>query len=130
VSGAHTKGPWTVDFRPTQVSGVNVAWDIHHGGNCYSVAFGQSQEHCGPNGIHEAESRANAHLIAAAPDMLAAMADLLEAVDSMRNTFGRIEGRHPEEDDKHTHEKWAENFLQERADAARAAIAKAQGGAA
>jgi hypothetical protein len=61
-------------------------------------------------------------------DLLAALADLLEAADSMRGTYGCIQGRHPEEDDTHTHDKWAADFLQERADAARAAIAQATGG--
>ena len=58
-------------------------------------------------------------------ELLAALSDLLEAADSMRATYGCIQGRHPEEDDTHIHEKWPESFLQERADTARAAIAKA-----
>ena len=63
------------------------------------------------------------------PGLLAALTDLLEAADSMRGTFGCIQGGHPEEDDAHTHDKWAEDFLKERADAARAAIATATGSA-
>jgi hypothetical protein len=73
------------------------------------------------------EGEANARLIAAAPELLAALNELIEAADSMRATFGRIRGNTPEDSDTFIHEKWAEGFLQERADAARAAIAKATG---
>lgn len=70
---------------------------------------------------------ANARLIAAAPELLSALSDLLEAADSMRATFGRLHGSTPEDCDIETHEQWAEEFLKERAEAARAAIFKATG---
>lgn len=58
--------------------------------------------------------------------LLEAMSDLLEAVESMRGTYGEIRGETPEDADTHTHDKWAEEFLREREQAARAAIAAAE----
>jgi hypothetical protein len=60
-------------------------------------------------------------------ELLAALQDLIEAADSMRATFGCIRGDTPEDSDTFIHDEWAEGFLQERADAARAAIAAATG---
>lgn len=56
--------------------------------------------------------------------LLAALEELVEAADSMRATFGCICGDTPEDADTFIHEQWAEGFLQERADAARALIAE------
>jgi hypothetical protein len=61
-------------------------------------------------------------------DLLAALRDLAEAVESMQATFGCIRGGTPEEDDMHIHEEWAEGFLKIRMEYASAAIAKATGG--
>ena len=58
-----------------------------------------------------------------------ALADLIEAADSMRGTYGCVRGETPEDDDTHIHDKWAEDFLSERTEQARAAIAKATGAA-
>ena len=60
---------------------------------------------------------------AATARLLDALRDLIEAADSMRATFGCIRGDTPEDSDTFIHEEWAEDFLKERADAARAAIA-------
>lgn len=56
--------------------------------------------------------------------LLAAMEELIEAADSMRATFGCIRGDTPEDSDTFIHEEWAEAFLKERADAARALVAE------
>jgi hypothetical protein len=64
---------------------------------------------------------------AATARLLDALRDLIEAADSMRATFGCIRGDTPEDSDTFFHEEWAEDFLKKRADAARAAIAKATG---
>ncbi len=52
----------------------------------------------------------------------AALKELLEAADSMAGTFGVIYGDTPEDADTHTHDRWAEEFLIERAEAALAAL--------
>jgi hypothetical protein len=59
--------------------------------------------------------------------LLEALQNLIEAADSMKSTYTVFRGKTPEHDDHYGHEKWAEEFLQENADAARAAIAKATG---
>ena len=119
MSAAFTPGPWIVS---SLLSGSenHRGFRIMSGDNSWALATVQPGDEDGNLG------RANAHLIAAAPDLLAALADLLEAADSMRATYGCIQARHLEEDDTHTHDQWAEDFLQERADAARAAIAAAK----
>lgn len=53
-----------------------------------------------------------------------AQRNLLEAADSMRATYGCITGATPEHDDTYIHEQWAEEFLRERAEAARALLSK------
>ena len=62
----------------------------------------------------------------AAPELLAALRDLIEAAESMQGTFGCIRGRTPEHDDLHTHDQWAEGFLAERLETAKAALAVAE----
>jgi hypothetical protein len=64
---------------------------------------------------------------AGAPGLLAALNDLLSAVQSVIGTFGVIRGDTPEDADIHTHDDWAEKLLKERADAACDVVAKAEG---
>jgi hypothetical protein len=116
----HTPGPWRI-------------WSEKDSGGRLSVLeVCETQDrgrhsHFASVAKHWPEAEANARLIAAAPDLLAALKDLAEAVESMQATFGCIQGGHPEEDDMHFHEKWAEEFLKERMEPVRAAIAKAEG---
>ena len=70
-------------------------------------------------------ARRHAELSMDRSSLLEALENLLEAVDSMSATYGCVYGETPEHDDLYLHEKWAEGFLSERADAARAVIAKA-----
>jgi len=111
----HTPGPWRLINEPNS-SNVLVCGSPSH---IATVAVGGA--------IDAPTDHANARLIAAAPELLAALHDLIEAADSMRATFGCIRGDTPEDSDMFIHEEWAEDFLKERADAALAAIAKATG---
>ncbi len=62
-----------------------------------------------------------------ASELLEALQDLAEAAESMLGTTGCIRGDTPEDADTYIHDQWAEEFLQERLEAAKAAIAKAGG---
>ena len=59
--------------------------------------------------------------------LMDALAGLIEASDSMIGTFSVIRGDTPEDSDVHTHDDWAEEFLKDCLDDARAALAKATG---
>jgi hypothetical protein len=78
----HTPGPWFVEMSPSLgTEGVRILWDVHSTDRV-GIARSQSQEHLGNSGIHEGECRANARLIAAAPDLLEA----LQALDLSGHT--------------------------------------------
>jgi hypothetical protein len=80
---SHTPGPWAVSFRRTSVEGVNVSFCVDAGA-AINIAGGQSQEHLvGYGPILEAECRANAHLIAAAPKLLSEARSLVERLRGM-----------------------------------------------
>lgn len=121
----HTPGPWLSIVEVSDGGGWRdkrqsiQVWDddMQHLIASYTTEYSEYPS--------DEMNAANARLIAAAPDLLEALNDLLEAADSMRGTYGCIQGRHPEEDDTHIHDKWAEEFLEERAALARAAITKA-----
>lgn len=69
----HTPGPWIPEIEPTNTEGVNVRFSVNSKEKLH-ICSGQSQEHLGEDhGIHEDESRANARLIAAAPELLEAL---------------------------------------------------------
>lgn len=59
-------------------------------------------------------------------ELVEALEGLVEAEESMRATYTREWGKTPEDEDHYGHEQWAGEFLLERADAARAALAKAK----
>ena len=58
--------------------------------------------------------------------LIEAARDLAEAVESMQATFGCIQGKTPEDDDLHIHDKWAEEFIAERLATLRNALAAAE----
>ena len=60
-------------------------------------------------------------------ELVEALNNLLEAVESMQGTYGCVRGDTPEDADTFTHDEWAEKFLQERANAAGAALSRAPG---
>jgi hypothetical protein len=62
----------------------------------------------------------------AASEVLAALSQLLEAVDSLLAGCEVHVGRNPEEDDTYTHERSDERELTRVRDLARAAVAKAE----
>lgn len=101
----HTPGPWHVSKvdRDWVVSALSTdAVD-------YSVAY------CQPSGWHKKDlnHKANAHLIAAAPDLLEALKSVINAIDTANALTGHLEG-------------FAKVFAPTLA-AANAAIAKAEG---
>lgn len=118
MSAKHTPGPWvahpielmTAGLPYTPVAANTLIAKV------YSTAYGD----------HE-QSQANARLMAAAPELLQALRDLLEAAGSIQGTFGCIRGDTPEDADLHIHDEWAEGFLKERADQAIAVLAKMEG---
>ena len=59
-------------------------------------------------------------------ELMEALEGLVEAEESMRATYTCEYGKTSEDEDHFGHEKWAGEFLLERADAARAAITKAR----
>lgn len=76
----HTPGPWLLTTSGSEVEGVNVTFHIRSDERV-SIASGQSQEHLPDSGIHEEECIANANLIAAAPDLLAALEEAIDMID-------------------------------------------------
>lgn len=71
---SHTPGPWYpfIDDN-TRFPGID-----HNEGSV--IMYGEAGEDCGIRGKDVEERTANAHLIAAAPDLLAALEDLMESV--------------------------------------------------
>ncbi len=99
----HTPGPWS--FGPA-VPGAKRCFYIsgNHDANNREVDIGTVQ-----GGYYSCE--ANARLIAAAPDLLAALKDTLDFLERHSNRWDGVNGKHP----------------QLVVTAARAAIAKAEG---
>ena len=93
MSARHTPGPWILTTEATEVEGVNVRFSIDSHTHI-SICGGQSQEHM-KDAIYEDECRANARLIAAAPE-------LLEALKQAEAALARCFGAHKaEEGDRH-----------------------------
>ena len=82
MSAEHTPGPWRLTLEPTELPGVNVRFCIDTD-YAINIAGGQSQEHLGgaSGAIFEEECRANARLMAAAPNLLAVLQELEESAD-------------------------------------------------
>jgi len=109
----HTPGPWVMTARDCPTDGVAVSWCIDSPLRI-SIANGQSQEHLGEAlGMQRTECLANARLIAAAPDLLQALLNLV-------GTMCAADGSDIEAD---------LDAIDARVVEARAAIAKATGAA-
>ncbi len=80
MSAAHTPGPWSPYFNRSEVSGVHIVWSIDSAQRI-SICGSQSQEHLGSDAILEDECRANARLIAAAPELLDALQSIADCCD-------------------------------------------------
>lgn len=123
-------GSATIRLRELEHDGMNIMHKLHerhdwikpHAGREHHADWCADIAHADAAYIVAAANAAPA-LLARCDELAAQLADLLEAVDSMRGTFGCIRGDAPEDADTHTHDDWAEKFLAERADAARAALA-------
>lgn len=88
-----TKGPWAAETEPHGVSirgasGVQVAW----------CSTGMVSTPDGVDVVTHTHKRANAHLIAAAPELLAALKELRESVSIGSTEYGEELSRdvHPE----------------------------------
>lgn len=92
----HTPGPWQVEFAHTQQSSGIVYWQVHDGSDAIAC-----NQFCAAG-----NAEANARLIAAAPDLLGALKEILESPESQENSYDCFQGLK---------------------DLARAAIAKAEG---
>lgn len=90
----HTKGPWTVGVRSPQGGSRGETWDIFELGD---VLVFPAPGQAGPVAI--VAGIANARMIAAAPDMLDALHDLLTrptdgaARQRARDVIAKVEGR-------------------------------------
>jgi hypothetical protein len=75
MSAQHTPGPWIATVEDTDIPGVAVRFSIDTlDAGKISICKGQSQEHLGADdAIWMGECKANARLIAAAPELLAAL---------------------------------------------------------
>lgn len=123
ADATHTQGPWKVKFRESKPHTTHYTdkywhdqWLIKGPNNKHSPVAVVKVEGFG-SGPSKAVRKANATLIAAAPDLLAA----LEAV--IEDLGGGIE----QADEEGVSQDWLEG-ANNRLDAAKAAIAKAKGG--
>ena len=112
---AHTPAPWTID-RDTIQGAPELNGEQPHAAEATCVAVVLSRERGSYRHYPKERAAANARLIAAAPDLLAALERLANIADEgavMRHETG----------------KPAWSFIDEVKQSARAAIAKATGGA-
>lgn len=74
MSGKWTKGEW----KPYEIDGIT-HWPGIECGSTSLVVWGSQMENCGIQGDTLDEARANAHLIAAAPDLYEELENLVNA---------------------------------------------------
>lgn len=122
MSTPFTPGPWFVDEHGVSSKAVLGIARVYHAATRegWSGSDLATMEHC----------KANACLMAAAPKLLAALEDLLEAVQSMQGTYTKKCGDTPEDMDICMHDEWAESFLEERAEEAAEVLAQVKAGSA
>lgn len=111
----HTKGPWAAYQKQGQQGTPLPQWRIHGPGICGAIAtvdFDLTQPTCAKQ---DANVEANACVIAAAPDLLAALRESLTVMESIRQEWGA------------THDGEYNPFRLKFEAQARHAIAKAEG---
>lgn len=74
----HTPGPWLADFHNEQRNGGRFITHVHGGNQLVPIAAVPT----GVEGYGREEGRANARLIAAAPDLLAALIAFVDGDNS------------------------------------------------
>ena len=85
MMSVHTRGPWILTTEPTNVEGVNVRFSINSHTHI-SICNGQSQEYL-KGGIWEDECKANARLIASAPDLLRELVNARRELAALHQAF-------------------------------------------
>lgn len=115
-----TPGPWFVqDDEWTDGETANITSDFRSDNSIIPVAqISGSGSESGFNGDFSLEQKANARLIAAAPELLEALQDMVSRIEYYANLDGSY---------KPSIEDWAYTYNSSDMDAARAAIAKALG---
>jgi hypothetical protein len=118
-TASHTPGPWATHRSRFPVDG-QTDYAIVAGQQVIAEAFGRSDRNVYP------PAEANARLIAAAPDLLAA----LEGIASLRGKtlLGPDSRHHMGDAAPRFHERGAAAAFEQTADLADSAIAKAKGG--
>lgn len=103
----HTPGPWNIRIDLPDMDGDEIPQIVRIDPKIGGMDYGIAQMHFHGGGFGPQE-RADAHLIAAAPDLLAALEELVKEAKRL---------------------EWADNYwcISDEVDAARAAIAKAKG---
>lgn len=81
----HTPGPWVMNYRGT-IGHIKSIADIRSGLSPTVTKFGEGFS---ANSISHEESLANARLIAAAPELLAAMKQCLQLIEHMESQHCR-----------------------------------------
>ena len=81
----HTPGPWHAEgVGVSQMTGVATAYTIRSESGLLGTVFGSA--------VNDSEQRANAHLIAAAPDLLALLVRIRDEEEEINfGTLGEIQ---------------------------------------
>lgn len=84
MSGRHVSGPWIADFHNEQRDGGRFITYVRGGNQLVPIAAVPT----GVEGYGREEGRANARLIAAAPDLLAALSAIVEKLGNRKDAPG------------------------------------------
>lgn len=76
----HTSGPWSIRY----LSGIDMEIVSENGKICHFSGLSHSVELMNE---HESEEKANANLVAAAPDLLSALEEALPGIEELNGEF-------------------------------------------